>query len=57
MDTPETPSPLGFILMGLWSIALSLYVQRWAIVLGLFLGIALCHWVPWLAGLDPRAPE
>lgn len=60
MDRPETPSPLGFLLMGLCGVIYALCAlgaQRWAILLGIFFGIALCHWMPWLCGLDLRPPE
>lgn len=57
MDRPDTPGPVGFVLIGLWGVVVALYVQRWSILLGILFGIALCHWVPWLCGLDLRPPE
>jgi hypothetical protein len=55
MDRPPELSPVGWFLLGLWSIVVALYSQRWPIALGIFIGIALCHYVPWLAGLSPAA--
>lgn len=53
MDRLPEPSPVGWLMMGLWAIVVALYTYRWPIGLGIFIGIALCHYMPWLAELSP----
>lgn len=53
MDRPPEPNPVGWFMMGLWTIIMALYTYRWPIGLGIFIGISLCHYAPWLAGLRP----